>query len=218
MSMRRLTPGDVDVLRLAGRHRFVTAAQAARAVSRAEKKIYPRLLGMRSWGLVEFHRPLISRGVYLATRLGLATAGLTLPPARVELATFNHDRLVVALAVDLEAAGTTVLTEREMRSHDENPDHDRTYAVVVPSGGRHYPDLLVARPDGRWTAIEVELTPKNKLRRERILTGYARARHIDTVTYHAGTPAVADLLQRSVLSLGLGDLIEIRPLPQEAAA
>jgi hypothetical protein len=213
--VRRLTPGDVDVLHLAGRHRFVTAAQAARAVGRAEKKIYPRLLGMRSWGLVEFHRPLISRGVYLATRLGLATAGLTLPPARVELATFTHDRLVTDLAVDLEAVGTEVLTEREMRSHDENPDHDHSYAVIVPSGGRHYPDLLVALDSGRWRAVEVELTPKNKLRRERILTGYARARHIDAVTYHAGSPAIADLLQRTITSFGLGDLVTVEVLPAE---
>lgn len=209
----RLTPSDIAVLRLAGRHRFVTVAQAARGVGRAEKKVYPRLLGMRSWGLVEFHRPLISRGVYVASRTGLATAGLSLPPARVEVSTFHHDRLVTDVAVDLEVAGAAVLTEREMRSHDENPDYDARYAVTVPSGGRHYPDLLVATGSGRWGAIEVELSPKNKLRRERILSGYARARHIDAVTYHAGSSAIADLLSRSITTLGLGDLVAVEILP-----
>lgn len=211
----RLTPSDIAVLRLAGRHRFVTVAQAARGVGRAEKKVYPRLLGMRSWGLVDFHRPLVYRGVYVASRAGLATAGLALPPARIDVSTFHHDRLVTDVAIDAELAGAVVLTEREMRSHDENPDHDTRYAVTVPSGGRHYPDLLVEAGSGRWRAIEVELSPKNKLRRERILAGYARARHIDTVTYYAARSAIADLLSRSITMLGLGEMVTVEVLPRE---
>lgn len=219
MNVIRLTPGDMEVLRFVGRHRFATAPQVARFTGRSEKKIYPRLCGLRAHALVDFQRPLIERGVYLATRAGLATAGLSLPPARVELATFAHDRIVADLAVDLERAGAEVVTEREMRHHDEGPDEDAArYAVVLPSGGRHYPDLAVALPSGHYGAIEVELSPKNRARRERILTGYARARHIETVTYHVATPAVGELVRRSAASLGITDLIEIRPIDQEAAA
>jgi len=221
VSRIRLTQGDVEVLGFVGRHRFATAPQVARWAGRSEKKIYPRLCGLRAHELVEFHRPLIERGVYVATRAGLAAAGLDLPPARVEIATFTHDRLVADLAVDLERAGDEVVTEREMRHTDETPDSEGgrpRYAVVLPSGGRHYPDLMVVRPSGRFGAVEIELSPKNRARRERILGGYARARHIETVTYHVGHPRIGDLVARSAVVLGIGDLIEVRPVSVGVAA
>jgi hypothetical protein len=219
----RLTPADVEVLRFVGRHRFATVPQVARWAGRSEKKIYPRLCGLRAHDLVEFHRPLIERGVYVATRAGLVAAGLNLPPARVEIATFTHDRLVADLAVDLERDGAEVVTEREMRHTDESPDtHDAggrpRYAVTLATGGRHYPDLMVVRPSGRHEAIEIELSPKNRARRERILAGYGRARHIETVTYHVGTAQIGDLVARSAATLGIGDLIDVRPLAMGVAA
>ncbi|MGH2670102.1 MAG: hypothetical protein ACRDH5_13485 [bacterium] len=218
----RLTPADIDVLRFVGRCRFATVPQVARWAGRTEKKIYPRLLGMRSHELVEFHRPLNERGVYVATRAGLAVAGLDLPPARIDLATFTHDRLVADLAVSLETAGMGVVTEREMRHSDESPDTlddgGPRYAVVLPTGGRHYPDLLAVTPSGHYQAVEVELTPKNLARRQRILAGYARARHIETVTYHVTNPTVGDLVRRSAAQLGITDLIEVRPLTQAGVA
>lgn len=221
MTTIRLTPGDIAVLRFLGRQRFATAPQVARWAGRTEKKIYPRLCGLRAQELVEFRRPLIERGVYLATRAGLATAGLSLSAARVDIATFTHDRLVADLAVDLERGGAEVLTEREMRHHDETPDlveGGTRYAVTLPSGGRHYPDLLVALPSGRYQAVEVELTPKNRARRERILTGYARARHIETVTYHVASAQLSDLIGRTTASLAIGDLVEIRRLVDSGVA
>lgn len=71
---------------------------------------------------------------------------------------------------------------------------------------------------GRYGAVEVELTPKNRARRERILTGYARARHIEGVTYHVTSPAVGELIRRSTAALGIAALVDVRPLEQEAAA
>ena len=152
---------------------------------------------------------------------GLVAAGLNLPPARVEIATFNHDRLVADLAVDLERDDAEVVTEREMRHTDESPDTQDErprYAVTLSTGGRHYPDLMVALASGRYRAIEVELSPKNRARRERILGGYARARHIETVTYHVGSAQIGDLVARSAVSLGIGDLIDVRPLAMGVAA
>jgi hypothetical protein len=224
VSRIRLTPADVEVLRFVGRHRFATVPQVARWAGRSEKKIYPRMCGLRAHELVEFRRPLIERGVYLATRAGLVAAGLNLPPARVEIATFTHDRLVADLAVNLERDGSEVVTEREMRHTDESPDtldHDGgrpRYAVTLASGGRHYPDLMVALASGRFGAVEVELSPKNRARRERILGGYARARHIETVTYHVGSAQIGDLVARSAVTLGIGDLIEVRPFAVGVAA
>lgn len=124
------------------------------------------------------------------------------------------------LAVDLEREGGEVVTEREMRHHDETPDLEggTRYAITLPSGGRHYPDLLVALPSGRYQAVEVELTPKNRARRERILTGYARARHIETVTYHVASAQLSDLIGRTTASLGIGDLVEIRQLADSGVA
>jgi len=217
----RLTPGDFDVVRFVGRHRFATAAQVARAVGRTEKKIYPRLLGLRSAGLVTFERPLIASGVYLATRQGLAAVGLTMPPATIELATFIHDRTVTDVAAGLEADDGEVISEREMRSWEENPDNrdsDVHYALTLPGGGRHYPDLLVGRPSGRWQAIEVELTRKPRQRRERILTGYATARHIEGVVYLVDGRGIGELVRRSAQTLGLADLVVVRTLTEQEAA
>jgi len=217
----RLTPGDFDVVRFVGRHRFATAAQVARAMGRSEKKIYPRLLGLRSAGLVAFERPLIAPGVYLATRQGLGAVGLALPPATVELATFIHDRTVTDVAAGFEADDGEVISEREMRSWDENPDNrdsDVTYAVGLPSGGRHYPDLLVGVASGQWQAIEVELTRKPRQRRERILTGYAGARHIDRVVYLVDGQPIGELVRRTAEALGIADLVTVRPLNHKEAA
>lgn len=220
MSRIRLTPGDVEVLRFVGRHRFATVLQLARWAGRSEKKMYPRLCGLRVHELVEFHRPLIERGVYVATRAGLSAAGLNLPPARVEIATFTHDRLVADFAVDLERDGAEVVTEREMRHTDESADTgDRPhYAVTLGTGGRHYPDLMVVGSSGRFGAVEIELSPKNRARRERILSGYARARHVESVTYHVGSAQIGDLVARSAVSLGIGDLVDVRPLTVGVAA
>lgn len=213
----RFTPTDVAVLRFLGRQRFATAPQLARWARRSEKKLYPRLCGLRAASLVDFRRPFIERGVYLATRAGLELAGLDLPAPRVDIRTFAHDRLVAGLAVDLERAGALVVSEREMRHADEsaadlgageNGGRPR-YAVTLPGAGRHYPDLAVVRETGRIEAIEVELTHKAKARLEAILAGYGRARHVGRVTYHVGDPRLGDKVARLAARMGLADLVGV---------
>ena len=76
---------------------------------------------------------------------------------------------------------------------------------------------MMALPSGRFEAVEVELTPKNRARRERILSGYARARHIEAVTYHVATPAIAALVARTAASVGISDLVHIRAVAEQAA-
>jgi hypothetical protein len=224
VAQMRLTRDDVAMLGFVGRCRFATVAQVARWAGRTEKKVYPRLLGLRSHGLVEFSRPLNEPGVYLATRSGLTAAGLDLPPARIDLATFTHDRLVADLAASFEAGGGVVVTEREMRHCDESPevldsvDGGPRYAVVLATSGRHYPDLLAVLPSGRFEAAEVELSPKNLARRQRILTGYARARHIEVVTYHVANASIGSLVARTAAAVGISDLVQIRPIDRAAAA
>ncbi|HLI55583.1 MAG TPA: hypothetical protein VKY26_00995 [Actinomycetota bacterium] len=220
MSGLRLTPGDFAVLRFVGRHRFATVAQVARVTGRTEKKIYPRLLGLRSHGLVTFERPVVDRGVYLASRAGLRAAELALPVATVELGRFFHDRAVTELAAALEANGAEVVSGREMRAHDDRTDTAVTarYAVPLPSGGWHYPDLLVAVASGRYHAVEVALVVSDPARRERILTGYADAAHVDHVIYHVAAPSVAAVIRRSAAALTVTDRIEIRSLTEETAA
>ena len=77
---------------------------------------------------------------------------------------------------------------------------------------------MVVRPSGRFEAVEIELSPKNRARRERILAGYARARHVESVTYHVGHPRIGDLVARSAVVLGIGDLIDVRPVSVVVAA
>lgn len=209
----RITEGDLELVRFLGRHRFATVPQVARYAARTEKKVYARLQGLRAHGLVDYRRPLIDPGVYLATRAGLEVAGLDLPVAAIDIRTFFHDRAVAGLAAALEADGASVVSEREMRHVDEERNGEGPrYAARLVAGGRHYPDLAVIRPSGRIEALEVELTPKNRARRERILSAYARARHVEVVTYHVASKGVGTLVARTAARLGITDLVAITPL------
>ena len=95
-----------------------------------------------------------------------------------------------------------VVPERLMRSRDATGIGDRPRAerFGIALGGygpdgrerTHYPDLLLISSDGDRIAVELELTPKGRARRERILTCYAIDPRIEAVLYLAGRPAVRE--------------------------
>ncbi|MDQ3588586.1 MAG: hypothetical protein M3375_09600 [Actinomycetota bacterium] len=142
-------------------------------------------------------------GVYLATRAGLASVDLALPPARTDLRTYEHDLELSGLVIDLERefGAERISTEREMRAADtpvgRAPVERPRFAVPV-AGRRgqlqltpvghprlHFPDCAVLVEDsGREVgvlAVELERTAKGRARLRRILSGYVGARHIDGV-------------------------------------
>jgi hypothetical protein len=215
-----ITDQDLEILSWLGRHRFASAPQVARWSGRPAKVAYRRLAAMRDRDLVAYERPTIDHGVYVATRAGLRLAGLELPPSGVDIRSYHHDKAVLELALALEADGHQLVTEREMRHRDESALRARerpTYGVALPGRsdypGLHYPDLAIELSQGQIRAIEMERTAKNRARLERILAGYARARHVAQVVYYVPGRRVGDHIARTARAVGADPVVSVSNWP-----
>jgi hypothetical protein len=124
----------------------------------------------------------------VATREGIAYAGLGLPPARVAAGQVDHWLACADMAIWAERrwGQGSVWSERELRFAELEAPKPIASAIVgeLPDGRPmlHRPDLVV-RDDGRTTAIEVELTPKAPRRLEHLVRSWRRARYVDQVLY-----------------------------------
>jgi hypothetical protein len=145
----RLTPRDKEIVRWIGRLRMAGAAQVAGRFDLGRAVTYARLRGLVRLGLLEHARIFHGApGVYLATRVGLASVDLDLPPARVDLRTYGHDLELTSLVLELERefGPDRVRTEREMRASDTSPGR--------PAGQR--PSFAVSLTGARG---QLQLTP-----------------------------------------------------------
>lgn len=173
-------------------------------------------------------------GIYLATRAGLASVDLDLPPARVDLRTYAHDLELSSLVVDLERefGRERVSTEREMRAADTPlgaaPAPRPRFAIALagargqlqltPAGHPrlHFPDCAVAAKTAEGVlAVELERTAKGRARLRRILAGYVAARHIRGVRYYTLGTRVSDLVKSEVAARRAHALIEVRDWPTD---
>lgn len=149
----RVTARDREIVRWSGRLRMVTAAQVAERFALGRSVSYARLSGLVQLGLLEHSRIFhAAPGVYTATRMGLATADLALPPARVDVRTYDHDVELSSLvgALEREFGRDRLTTEREMRAWDSPlatapPDPPR-FAVPVTGGRGQLRLTPVGRP------------------------------------------------------------------------
>jgi hypothetical protein len=212
----RVTSRDLAIVSWVGRQRFAEARQVARRFVMDERNAYRRLRGLVVLGLLDHRRVFHNEpGAYWVTRQGLDAIGLRLPPAGIDIRTYEHDRLAAAVAIDLEDefGAEVVVTERELRSRDAGAEAPR-YAVVrggqmqLGRRGLHFPDLAIEGADGRPLAVEVELTAKGRGRLDSIVAGYVRARHIAGVRYYAA-PAAKAGLERAVARAGAGELFDV---------
>ena len=174
------------------------------------------------FGLVRRHRLLYNDGGLLtATAEGLRWAGLDrLAPARISLALVPHIIASAALAAELEPMLTAerLLSDREHRAAENAAGEPIASAIVgKQSDGRpglHRPDFaLITRGGQQVTAVEVELTLKNRTRLERILRGYLRNQNVTVVRYHAA-PQIADAVTRAARTVGADAILELAPLPR----
>lgn len=226
----RVTARDREIVRWSGRLRMVTAAQVAERFALGRSVSYARLSGLVQLGLLEHSRIFhAAPGVYTAPRMGLATADLALPPARVDVRTYDHDVELSSLvgALEREFGRDRLTTEREMRAWDSPlgtapPDPPR-FAVPVTGGrgqlrltpvGRprlHFPDCVVARAkaDGSILAVELERTAKGRSRLRGILAAYVAARHIGHVRYYPTCRRVQELIRSEVARLSAERLVQI---------
>ena len=217
-----VTERDRELLGFIAAHRFVFAAHAKVFLDASPSVTFARLRALEQHGLVLHDRLLHEYPRhYQATRAGHSLAGSNLPPCRVDAREFKHDVGVawLWLATRGQAFGEArkVIAERELRSSDAKRARGEDPLAVRLGGhgpgGRdlfHYPDLLLLGPDGRRTALELELTTKSRTRLEKILTGYAIDARYDRVLYLVESDAIGRAVGAAVRKLGISGLVGIR--------
>lgn len=237
----RITDRDRRLLRFLADHRLIMAEQVSALLGVSLAAAQARLRALTRAGLVRrkmlFHR---RPACYQIARQGLAAIGSELPPPRVDLRCYDHDRGVAWLWLAAHA-GTwgpmqEVFSERALRSQDrraERPEPEELAGTPdesglaggrgpvgvrlggVGPGGRerlHYPDLLLITPEGRRVAIELELSSKGRTRREKILSGYAADGRLDAVLYLVEDPRLGESVRTSAARLGVSHLVCVQPV------
>jgi hypothetical protein len=225
-----LTDADLELLRFMAQHRFVLADHAAVLLGVTPVTAQRRLEKLADGGYAR--RAAVFRGrppMHLITTTGLRAIGSTLPTPTVDLHNYEHD-LGLAwlwLTARRETFGplSEIFAERTLRSRDgaaergtlTSESHERELLGVRLGGtgarGRerlHYPDLLLRTSDGRWVALELELSTKGRTRLESILAAYGADPRIAGVVYLVETPAVARVVERAARKVGVPDLIHLQ--------
>jgi hypothetical protein len=129
---------------------------------------------LREAGLVEV-RPGFGDGarVVLCTRMGLRAVlrgDLTTPvlsPGKL-----HHSSVVARVGAQLELAGHSVLSEREILAR-ERAEGERVFSVERGNGSYHLPDLILLTDPPE--AIEVELTDKSARRLDELMRAWRRS-------------------------------------------
>ena len=189
----RLTERDHALLAFMAEHRLVLERQLERLVGAGEGRLRGRLLALAADGLVRPGR-VFGEPHYQIRPTGLSAIGSNLSAPRFSVACYRHDVGVAWLW--LAARDGTfgplreVIGERRLRSHDGVRDRpSEPYGVRLGGYDRygnprlHYPDVLLVDPRARRVALELELTPKGRERRELILGGYGADSRIEGVVY-----------------------------------
>lgn len=223
-----LTDRDLRLLGFASVQRFVLAKQVEAWLGASEVVAYRRLRGLVRAGLLAYERLFHNRpGCYRLTTAGLAVIESALPRPLIDLRCYRHDIGAVWLWLGAWqgdfGACARVLSERQMRSHDQQPDPFMGYdTFAIPLGGYgpggrpriHFPDVLVIGPDNRRLALELELTLKSRSRLNRIIAGYAAEPRIDRVVYLTDSRKVAQALTETSLSHCLEGRVLVHYLDQ----
>jgi hypothetical protein len=227
----RITDRDRQVLGFAAEHRIVLAGQVQALIHTTAAATQTRLRTLAGEGLLRRHQVPESPGrCYSITRRGLQAIDSDLPLPRTDPRAFRHD---VGLAwLWLLAGGGSfgplqaMVSERRMRSVDTAEAHaarssgETSEPFAVRLGGSagggaqriHYSDLLLIGAHGSRVALELELTAKTRLRRERILAGYGADRRIDGVIYLVEARGVGRTIERSAARLCVEGRIRVQML------
>jgi hypothetical protein len=221
----QITDRDRELLAFLAEHRLVVGDHVRALLGISSDAASARLRALTGAGYVgrvssSFHRGPTG---YQITSKGLRVIGSDLPRPRTDERGEAHDAGVawVWLAARAGAFGPLreVVSERRMRSHDRTEDgRQEPFAVrlggVGPRGWErlHYPDLLLVTAEGKRVAVELELSRKGRVRREKILAGYGADRRIDAVLYLVGDRAIARDIGGSARKLGISERVQIQPV------
>lgn len=219
--MRHLSEPDRTLLGFAAEHRLILPAHAGALLGICADAAARRLRRLTGRGHLRADRQL-SPPCYLIDRSGLHAIGSDLPrPRDVDLATYAHDVglawLWLAAHRGAFGAPRRVISERRMRSADRRREaFTEPFGVRAlgrgPHGGErlHYPDLLLETRGGHRVALELELTPKGRTRRERILGGYAADPKVDAVVYAVRDRRVGAAVRSSAAAVGISQIVHVR--------
>ncbi len=221
---------DRATLVFAAEHKLVLAAQVGVLLGVSEQSAARRLRALGKARLVLEDRPYAGHpACYQVARAGLRAIGSRLgAPKPLDRAHYRHDVgvgwLWLAARAGVWGELAALVSERTMRSQDGVAQH-RPVATASgrrgvrlggygPSGRErlHYPDLLLVDRDGRRIAVELELSAKDRPRREKILAGYAADARIDAVLYLVDRPAVGAAITASARRVGISDLVHVQPV------
>ncbi len=203
-------------------HRIVLSRHVQQLLSISQGSASARLAALATARYVRrdpwFHR---QAACHQITRRGLAAIESDLPAPGTDLRSYRHDvgaawLWLVAHRGDFGPL-LEVVSERRMRSHDGTEEgRAEPYAVRLGGPGRggaehlHYPDLLLVDPSGRRIALELELTSKHRVRREKILGGYAADARIAAVLYLSDNAGVRRAIADSARKLGISGLVHVQ--------
>lgn len=172
-----LTDRDIEILTLINEFGFCEMPQLDKRFSLNKPRNYEIMRRLVNHGLL-IHEYILHHhhGVYRLSPEGARCTSLP-PLARVPLATYRHDLLVVEvhLRLRLQYPDARWISTRHLMQ--EKHQHG-----VGKTG--HLPDGVLILGSGEKIAIEVELTPKGKNRLERILKGYGGAFEYKEVSYY----------------------------------
>lgn len=235
-----ITERDRRLLEMAAEQRLILPAHAAALLATSPSTAAPRLRALARAGYLVRHGVFAGQPpCYQISRKGLAVVGSSLSPPRLDLSTYSHD-LGLAWLWLAARSGTfgpmrEVLSERTLRSRDAARGQPGAAArepeaigeaLGVRLGGRgaggrerlHYPDLLLITPEGRRIAVELELSPKGRARRERILAGYGSDSRIDAVLYLVEQPGLFHSIRASARRLGISSHVHVQWTRQPTGA
>ena len=221
----RITERDCRMLAFAAEHRFVLADQVAMLLGISTRAATDRLRALRDAGyLTEGNLFNDEPSHYQVTTPGRRAISSDLPrPRRLDLSLYRHDVGLAWLRVAAERGMfgplAQIVSERRMRSQDGRADDGQApFGVRLGAAGRggrprlHYPDLLLVTDTGHRVAFELELTLKQRRRRERILAAYAADKRIDAVIYLVDHPARRRAMQESVRRVGIADRVRVEQI------
>lgn len=221
---------DRATLEFAAEHKLVLAAHVGTLLGVSEQTAARRLGALRDAGLAVEDRPYPGHpSCYQVTVSGLRAIGTRLgAPRAIDRAHYRHDVgvgwLWLAARAGVWGELAAVVSERTMRSRDGAAHHLPAATAPERFGVRlggygprgrerlHYPDLLLVDRHGHRIAVELELSAKERPRREKILAGYAADARIDAILYLVDRPAVGAAISASARRFGISDLVHVQPV------
>jgi hypothetical protein len=210
------------VLEFAAEHPFLLTAHARTLLGSSTASVSARLRNLTRGGWLRYERKLAGPGAYQITRGGLGAIGSALPPPRdIDLATYDHALGMgwVWLAASRGAFGALrgMASERHMRSEDRrHTEPAERFGIHLGGVGRyggerrHYPDVLLETTAGHRIAVELELTPKARARRNEILGGYALDARVDAVLYLVEDRRTGLAIERAARRAGISERVQIQ--------